>query len=71
MVVIVGKEGSQALEDASQARSFDELAASQGVRPVVDFDALIAHSSAEDESVEAFAAMLREWRSEGSAASPQ
>jgi hypothetical protein len=45
--------------------SFEELAARQGVQPVTDFDALLGHPSAEDESVEEFAAMLREWRREG------
>ena len=45
--------------------SFEELAARQGVQLVTDFDALLGHPSAEDESVEEFAAMLREWRREG------
>ena len=45
--------------------SFEELAARQGVQPVTDFDGLLGHPSAEDESVEEFAAMLREWRREG------
>lgn len=43
----------------------EELAASQGVRPVMEFDSLLGHPSAEDESHEEFSAMLREWRREG------
>jgi hypothetical protein len=46
--------------------SFEELAASQGVLPVTDFVALLGHPSSEDESVEEFSTMLREWRREGS-----
>jgi hypothetical protein len=46
-------------------RSFQELAARQGVQPVMDFDALLGHPSAGDESAEEFAVMLRKWRSEG------
>jgi hypothetical protein len=46
--------------------SFEELAARQGIQPATDFDALLGHPSAEDESTEEFAAMLREWRREGS-----
>ena len=57
-----------ALRDASPARSFDELAALQGVTPA-EFNVLVGHPSAEDESVDDFAAMLREWRTEGSTAS--
>jgi len=49
----------------SEAPSFEELAASQGIRAVTEFDDLLGHSSSEDESVEEFSAMLREWRSEG------
>jgi hypothetical protein len=43
----------------------EELAASQGIQPVTEFDDLLGHPSAEDESVEEFALMLREWRREG------
>jgi hypothetical protein len=46
--------------------SFEELAARQGIQPVTDFDALLGYPSTEDESVDEFAAMLREWRREGS-----
>jgi hypothetical protein len=46
--------------------SFEELTARQGIQPATDFDDLLGHPSAEDESVEEFAAMLREWRREGS-----
>jgi hypothetical protein len=49
----------------SGEQSLSELAASQGVRPVTSFEALLGHSASGDESVEEFAAMLREWRSEG------
>ena len=49
----------------SGGASFDEIAACQGVHRITDFEALLGHSSNEDESVEEFAAMLREWRSEG------
>jgi len=59
----VSNVGKNALEDASQARSFDELASLQGVSPA-EFEALVGHPSTEDESVEDFAAMLREWRAE-------
>jgi hypothetical protein len=47
------------------AASFEELAASQGVRPVTEFDSLLGHPSPEDESVEEFSSMLRERRREG------
>jgi len=51
--------------ESAAGASFEELAASQGVQPIVDFEALLGHSSNVDESVEEFGAMLREWRSEG------
>jgi hypothetical protein len=51
--------------ESGAAPSLEELAARQGVQPVTDFDALLEHPLAEDESVEKFAAMLREWRREG------
>ena len=51
----------------TDAASLDELAASQGVIPVTDFDSLLGHPSSEDESVDEFSAMLREWRCEGTA----
>jgi len=47
------------------AASLEELAAQQKVQRVTDFDALLGHSSAEDESADEFAAMLRGWRWEG------
>jgi hypothetical protein len=42
------------------AASFEEFAASQGVLPVTDFEALLGHPSSEDESVEELSTMLRE-----------
>jgi hypothetical protein len=45
--------------------SLDELAASQGVHPITDFEALLGHPASDDESVDEFGEMLREWRSEG------
>jgi|SRR5215472_10102170 len=67
----VSNAGKIAPPDASRERSFEELAASQGVGPVTEFDALIGHPSAEDESLEDFAAMLRDWRSEATSESPR
>jgi hypothetical protein len=49
----------------SGGQSLGELAASQGVHPITDFEALLGHSASDDESVEEFAEMLRGWRSEG------
>jgi hypothetical protein len=46
--------------------SFEELAQQQGVAPVENLEALLGKPSAEDESAEEFAVMLRGWRSEGS-----
>jgi hypothetical protein len=46
-------------------QSLGKLAASQGVHPVTDFEALLGHPASDDESVEEFEEMLREWRSEG------
>ena len=54
----------------SDASRLDELALSQGVSPVTDFDALLGHTSSEDESVEEFFAMLRGWRREGAGPAP-
>jgi hypothetical protein len=51
--------------ESEAAPSFEDLAARQGTLPVTDFDALLGHPSAEEESVEEFGAMLREWRREG------
>ncbi len=50
------------------APSFEELATRQGIEPVTNFDALLGDPSAEDETVDEFAAMLREWRREGAGA---
>jgi hypothetical protein len=46
------------------ACSFEELALQQGVAPILDFESLIGHPSAEDESAEEFSAQLRDWRRE-------
>ena len=46
--------------------TIEEWAALQGVVPVTDFKSFLGHPSPEDETEEEFAAMLREWRSEGS-----
>jgi hypothetical protein len=64
----VDKDATKGGAGLSESASFEELAASQGVPPVTDFDALLGLASAEDESPEAFAAMLRNWRCEGTAA---
>jgi hypothetical protein len=45
-------------------RSFEELANQQGVTPIDDFEALLGKPSPEDESVEEFSRLLREWRRE-------
>ncbi len=42
--------------------TIEELAARQGVQPIADARTLLGHPSPEDESVEEFEAMLREWR---------
>ena len=57
-------ESSRAEHAASP--SFEELAAQQGVTPIDDFETLLGEPAPEDESVEEFSAMLREWRREGS-----
>jgi len=54
----------------SDAAGLDDLAVSQGVSPVTDFDALLGHPASEDESVDEFSAMLREWRSEVTGPAP-
>ena len=46
------------------ARSFEELAAEQGVAPILDFESLMGHPAPEDESAEEFSALLRAWRRE-------
>jgi len=58
------------IERNSETPSFEELAASQGVGPVMEFDRLLGHPSTEDESVDDFSAMLRAWRQESSAPAP-
>jgi hypothetical protein len=63
----VEKDASKVAAGLLERSSFEELAASQGVPPVTDFDALLGPSSPEDESVEEFTAMLRRWRREGTA----
>jgi len=61
------KAGKSSARESDVAPSFEELAARQGVQPVTDFEALLGHACAEDESVEEFAALLREWRRGGAA----
>jgi hypothetical protein len=61
----------QTSKGKSEATAFDELATSQSVGPVTEFDALLGHSSDEDESLEDFCAMLRDWRREGPKPTPQ
>ena len=64
------RETSNAIARSSEAPSFEQLAASQGVCPVTEFETLLGRPSAEDESVDDFSAMLRAWRQEGSAPAP-
>jgi hypothetical protein len=67
----MGQKATQPSRSESEALpSFEQLAARQGVQPVTDFDVLLGHSSAEDESVEEFAVMLRKWRDEGAFSKP-
>jgi hypothetical protein len=47
-----------------RSRSFEELAAQQGIVPILEFESLIGHPSPEDESAEEFSALLRTWRRE-------
>lgn len=47
------------------ARPLEELAAQQGVAPIDDFDSLIGKPSPDDEPLDEFQTILREWRSEG------
>jgi hypothetical protein len=49
-------------------RSFEELAARQGVAPILDFESLIGHPAEEDESADEFRALLRSWRHETTSA---
>ena len=63
----VEKNASKVAAGLSEGSSFEELAASQRVTPVTDFDALLGPTSPEDESLEEFTAMLRGWRREGTA----
>jgi hypothetical protein len=51
-------------QDEMMDQPLEELAACQGVQPILDFDALLGRPSEDDESVEEFAQMLREWRRE-------
>jgi hypothetical protein len=44
--------------------SFEELANQQGVTPIDDFEVLLGKPSPEDDSVEEFSSMLRQWRRE-------
>jgi hypothetical protein len=56
----VEKDATRTMTGTSEALPLEELAACQGVGPVTDFDALLGHPPAEDESADEFAAMLRE-----------
>lgn len=51
-------------QDAMVEQPLEDLAASQGVQPILDFDSLLGPPSQGDESVDEFAQMLRRWRSE-------
>ena len=64
------KERIHTLTLKSDAADLAELAAAQGVSPVTDFDSLLGHPSSEDESIDEFAALLREWRREGPSPAP-
>jgi hypothetical protein len=44
--------------------SFEELANRQGVTPIDDFEELLGKPSLDDDSVEEFSSMLRQWRRE-------
>jgi hypothetical protein len=54
----------QDLRSPPSTRSFEEVAAQQGIGPIVDFESLIGHPSPEDESADEFSALLRTWRRE-------
>jgi hypothetical protein len=43
----------------------EQLAAQQGVSAIDDFASLLGEPLPEDESVEEFSVLLREWRGEG------
>ena len=53
------------------APTLHELAICQGVEPILNFEELLGKPSPEDESPEEFAALLREWRQEGSRSARQ
>lgn len=55
----IGSSGTQ------RAASFEELAAQQDVTAIDDFETLLGAPVGDDESVEEFSAILREWRREG------
>jgi len=64
----VSKKAQQAASfqsDESAMPSLEVLAAQQGVVSVDDFDTLLGKPAPDDESLEEFSAMLREWRREG------
>jgi hypothetical protein len=63
----VDRETSKAIKWNSETPTFEDLAASQGVFPVTEFETLLGHPSAEDESADDFSAMLRAWRQKESA----
>jgi len=67
----VEKDTTRITAGTFEALPLEELAARQGVGPVTDFDALLGHPSAEDESADEFAVMLREWRREGASPARQ
>jgi len=59
------QKATRSNSESEASPSFEELAARQRIQPVTSFDSLLGHASADDESVEEFAAMLRKWRAEG------
>ena len=50
---------------AQQQRDLADLAAQQGVQPVMDFDDLLGDFWPEDETADDFIAAVRSWRHEG------
>jgi len=47
------------------AGSFEALAAQQGIGPIEDFEALLGHPAPDDEPLDDFLTLLREWRRDG------
>jgi hypothetical protein len=63
----VNRQSKKADDTYTERCSLEELAVSQGVQPVTEFETLLGHPSSDDESADEFSAMLRAWRDEGSA----